>query len=148
MRRFTTSIEIGAPADHVFDVMTGVERWHEWTPSITSIRRLDQGPFGIGSKAMVRQPRLPPAVWKVTAIAPGRSFTWVSRAPGIQVTGIHTVDPMTTGSRATLTVIYEGLLGALFARLTQAITERYIGYEARGLKARSENVHFHHSGLT
>lgn len=147
MRRFTTSIDIVAPAERVFEVMKGVEQWHEWTPSITSIRRLDDGPFVVGSKAIVRQPGLPPAKWTVSAIVPGRTFTWVNRNPFIRVKGIHTVDPMTIGSRATLTVTYEGLIGALIARLTQDITQRYIEYEARGLKARSEDPHFRHSGF-
>jgi uncharacterized membrane protein len=148
MRKFTTSIEISAPADRVWPVMSGVEQWHEWTPSITSIKRLDSGPFSVGSKAVVRQPKLPPAIWKVTSIEPGRSFVWVSGGPGIHVTGSHTVEPTATGSRATLIVTYEGLLGGIFARLTQALTQRYIEYEAHGLKARSEDPGYHHGGFT
>ena len=148
MRKFITSIEIAAPADRVWEVMSGVERWHEWTPSITSIKRLSSEPFGIGSKAIVRQPKFPPALWKVTAIDPGRNFVWVSAAPGMRVTGSHTVQPTATGSRATLTVTYEGFLGELFGRITQEITQRYIEHEARGLKARSEDPAYHHRGLS
>ena len=147
MRKFTTSIDISAPADRVWQVMSGVEQWHEWTPSITSIERLDRGPFAVGSKAMVRQPKFPPAQWKVTSIDPGKNFSWVSGGPGIHVTGTHVVEPTPTGSRATLFVTYEGLLGGIFARMTQQITQRYIEYEARGLKARSENPGYHHTGI-
>jgi hypothetical protein len=119
--------------------MSDVERWHEWTPSITSVRLMGAGPFAVGSRALVRQPKFPPALWTVSAIEPGRSFTWVSAGPGLRATGTHTVEPTASGSRATLTLEFQGLIGRVLARLTQGITERYVAFEANGLKARSEN---------
>lgn len=139
MRKFTVSIDIAAPAGRVWQVMSDIDRWHEWTPSITSVKRLGGGAFAVGSRALIRQPRFPPALWKVTSIEPGRSFTWVSVAPGLRVVGHHHVEPTSAGSRATLSLELYGIFGGLFGRMTRDITERYIGYEANGLKARSEN---------
>jgi hypothetical protein len=34
------------------------------------------------------------------------------------------------------------VFGGVFARLTKSITERYLAFEANGLKARSENPTF------
>jgi uncharacterized protein YndB with AHSA1/START domain len=147
MNEFRTEIEISAPPARVFQVMSDVERWHEWTPSIASIKRLGSGPFAVGTRVLVRQPKFPAALWKVSAIEPGKSFTWVSTAPGMHVVGRHAVESTATGSRATLTLSYYGILGRIFARLTKGITERYIGFEARGLKARSENPDFRHTGF-
>ena len=146
MRRFETSIDIAAPSDRVWSVMSDVERWPEWTPSVSQVKRLDGGPFGVGSRARIHQPKFPPAFWKVSAIEPGRSFTWVSTAPGMRVVGHHAVASTPTGSRATLTLHLHGLFGGVFGWLTRGITERYIGYEARGLKARSENPAYRHRG--
>ena len=142
MRTFTISTDIAAPAERVWQVMRDVDRWHEWTPSITGIRRLGGGPFAVGSRALVRQPKFPPALWRVTEIEPGRGFTWVSVAPGLRVVGRHQVEPIAGGSRATLTLELQGVLGGLFGRMTGRRTEQYIAFEAEGLKARSEDPSF------
>ena len=140
MRPYSTSIDIQAPPERVFDVMRDVERWHEWTPSVKSIKLLDSGPFVVGSRAVIRQPKFPPALWMVTAIGPGLDFTWENVAPGVRVVARHRVDPIPTGSRVTLSLEYFGLLGGVLARLTRGITERYLGLEANGLKARCERT--------
>lgn len=125
--------------------MTDVERWHEWTPSIRSITRTQSGPLVVGETATVRQPRLPPAMWTVNEIKPGRSFSWFNRAPGLRVTGHHGAEPTAAGSRATLALTYEGIFGGLLARMTKGITLRYLAMEANGLKARAENPTYRHA---
>lgn len=119
--------------------MTDVERWHEWTPSITRITRTQSGPLAIGETATVRQPKLPPAMWTVNEITPGRSFSWFNRAPGLKVTGFHGAEPTASGSRVTLALTYEGIFGGVLAKMTEGITKKYLQMEANGLKARSEN---------
>lgn len=141
-RMFSVKVDIGAPPARVWDVMSDVARWHEWTASITKVHRLGSGPFAVGSRALVRQPSLPPALWTVTEFEPGRRFVWVSVAPGLRVAGIHDVAPAAGGAVATLGIEITGLFAGPWARLTTAITERYIGLEAAGLKARSEDPAF------
>lgn len=140
MKSLSTTIDILAPPERVWPIMSDVERWHEWTPSIRKVVRLDSGPMGVGSRVRVHQPRLPVAFWQVTEWQPGRNFTWVSRNPGVRVTARHAIEPIAGGSRVTLSLQYEGIFGALVARVTRGITERYVDLEARGLKARSENA--------
>lgn len=141
-RQFSISIDINAPADRVYEVMSDTDRWPEWTASVTSIKRLDRGPFVVGSRAVIRQPKFPAALWTVTAIDDRRSFTWTNKAPGIKVTAHHSINANGDCSKATLSLRYEGLLGGLLARLTRGITNRYLAMEANGLKARSENPFF------
>jgi uncharacterized membrane protein len=139
MTSFSISIDVAAPVERTWAVMSDVERWNEWTPSVTSIRRLDDKPFGVGSRILVKQPKFPPALWKVTAVNPDGSFTWTSGGPGLHVVATHRVERTAGGSRATLSLEYHGIIGRILARLTRDITQRYIQMEARGLKARSEN---------
>jgi hypothetical protein len=137
---FAISIDIAAPPAIVWAVMADAERWHEWTPSVRSIRLLDDGPLAVGTRALIRQPKFPPAVWKVTAVESGRSFTWRSGAPGVWVYARHSVEPISGGSRATLTLHYDGVLARLIARLTREVTNRYLAFEGNGLKGRSEEL--------
>jgi uncharacterized membrane protein len=132
------TIEIDAPPERVWQVMVDVERWREWTASITSIERLDTGPFAVGSRARVLQPKLRPAVWTVTQLEPGRNFTWTSGIPGVRVIGGHAVERAGQGSRAVLSVEFKGLFGGLVARVMRKLNDEYVGMEAAGLKRRCE----------
>src|SRR5215213_5727363 len=121
MRELKTTVDIDAPVERVWQVMFDVERWHEWTASIQSITLLEPGLLTIGARARIRQPKFPPVVWRVTAVVPGRSFSWESRSPGMTVTGRHSVDSLGRGTRATLELKYEGIFGGIFAALTRGI---------------------------
>jgi hypothetical protein len=135
---FSTTVDINAAPAAVLAVMSDVERWPEWTASVTSVTRLDSGPFVVGSRARIRQPKLPPALWTVSAMEPGRSFTWISKGPGILVTAHHSIELREGGSRVTLSIRYQGLLAKLLVWMTRDINERYLAMEAKGLKARCE----------
>jgi uncharacterized membrane protein len=138
--RFEATIDIAAPAEQVFEVYADVERWPEWTASVTSVERLDDGPLRVGSQARIKQPRLPVAVWEVTDLVPDRTFTWVARGPGVVTTGSHLVTPVEGSDRVTVTasVDQEGPVGWLIGLLGRRLTNRYLETEVRGLKARCE----------
>lgn len=137
MTVYERTIEIAAPPAAVFGVMADVERWHEWTASIRGVRVFGR-PLAVGSRALVRQPGFPPALWSVVDVQRDREFTWVSVAPGLRVTARHAALDGPVGTRALLSLTYTGVLGGWFARLTRDITERYLVMEAEGLKRRSE----------
>ena len=138
MKEFHTSVDIQASPLRVWAVLCDVERWPEWTASIRSVQRLDSGPFAMGSRARVIQPKLRPAVWQVTELDEGRSFVWESRSPGLRIIAGHVVEPYAAGTRVTLSVEFSGLLGPLMGSLTRGLTEQYVPMEAQGLKMRSE----------
>jgi uncharacterized protein YndB with AHSA1/START domain len=140
MTDFHISVDIAAPPERVWAVMADVERWPEWTRSVTRIQRLDHGPLAVGSRARIRQPRLPPAVWEVSELVEGRSFTWVTRSPGVRVMAKHAVEPVAGGARATLSLRFSGPLGALVARVTRRLNEHYLELEAKGLSERSRGA--------
>lgn len=135
-RHFQTTRHIEAPAQAVWEVLFDVARWPEWTPTIDCVDRLDDGPFQVGSRAKVRQPRLPQATWEVTEVVAGRSFTWVATGPGMRTIARHEVVPDGTGSEVMLSIDQEGPMGAVAAIGWRRLTQRYIELEAESLDAR------------
>jgi uncharacterized membrane protein len=136
----TVTIEIDAAPADVWTVMSSVEQWPRWTASTTSVRILGGRSLGVGSRVLIRQPRLPPALWRVTKLEEGIGFTWVSRAPGVTVVAGHWIEPVGEGSRVRLSIDYGGLLGGLMWRLLNDVTERYVAMEAEGLRRTSEEL--------
>jgi uncharacterized protein YndB with AHSA1/START domain len=138
MAHFHITVEIQAPPQLVWAVLFDIECWPAWTPTVTNVRLLDPGPPAVGTRALVRQPKLPPAQWQITELEDGRSFAWITRAPGVLVTARHWVEGAANGSRATLSLDFSGPLGLLVARLTRGLNTRYLALEAQGLKKRAE----------
>lgn len=125
-------LPIACPAERVWTVLSDVERWPEWTASMTSVE-LD-GPLEVGTTVKIRQPRLPATTWTVTEHVPGRSFAWRSTAPGSTVIGQHEVTPRGDGtSRLRLTLDQTGPLGSLVGLVYRGLTRRYVQMEADGL---------------
>jgi uncharacterized protein YndB with AHSA1/START domain len=138
---FGTTIDIDAPAEVVWDVIVDVEHWPQWTATMTSVRReTGSGPLTVGERVRVRQPRLPPVVWTVTDVQPGRSFAWTATGPGVRSVGDHAVVPRPDGGGSTATVRFTstGPLAGLSWLLLGRLTRRYVQTEAAGLKERSE----------
>lgn len=133
-----TTIDIQADPAEIWRVMSDVEHWADWTPTIKSVQLLNGRELAPGVKARIRQPRLPVAVWTVDEVIPGRSFTWSATGLGTKTTATHSIDPIAGGYRVTLGIRQNGLLFKL-APWLKSMTQRYIDTEAKELKKRSES---------
>ncbi len=138
--RFEASTRIGATPQRVWQIYADVERWPEWTWSVTSVERLDTGPLALGSRVRIRQPRLPTTVWTVTELVPGHHFLWQATGLGTTSIGGHFVDADGEQARATARLDQHGPGGALIGWLSAALTRRYLDLELAGLKNRAETA--------
>jgi uncharacterized membrane protein len=129
-----------APPAVVYRLFIDVERWPELTQSMRSVRRLDEGPIRVGSEAMVRQPRLPAARWRVTEVEPDHRFTWETRSGGVTSVGDHLVEPDGAGSRITLTLSMRGPVSGVMALLMGGIARRYASMELAGFRSAADTA--------
>ncbi|BBZ74232.1 SRPBCC family protein [Mycobacterium paraseoulense] len=135
------SVEIDAPPQLVWDVFSEVERWPEWTASVTSLIGRDGPTLAVGRRFAIKQPGMAKLVWKVTEIDPGTSWTWVQRSPGVRVSARHDVIAQPGGRTLVRQRLDQGgVLGAPIGRLMLNKTKRFLKLEAQGLKARSEQL--------
>lgn len=135
------SVEIEAPAPLVWEVFSDVQRWPEWTASVTSLVGKDGANLAVGRRFAIKQPGMSKLVWKVTEIDPGSSWTWVQRSPGVLVSARHDVIAQPGGRTVVRQHLDQrGVLGSLVGRLMVKKTRRFLELEAKGLKARSEEL--------
>lgn len=135
------SVEIDAPPQLVWEVFTDVERWPEWTASVTSLVGLDGSALTVGRRFAIKQPGMQKLVWQVTEIDPGTSWTWVQRSPGVLIAARHDVIARPgVGTVVSQRLDHRGVLGALVGRLMVKKTKRFLKLEAQGLKARCEQL--------
>jgi hypothetical protein len=136
-----SSAAIDAPAAKVWAVYSDVARWSEWTPSVQHATPLDGPDLAVGARFAIKQPRLAQVVWAVTAVDPGRSWTWENRSLGITTVGWHEITAMAGGrARVRQGIEQRGLLAPFSAVLMARLTKRYLAMEATGLKARCEQA--------
>src|ERR1700674_1682157 len=119
-------VDIDAPAAVVWDVFSDVERWPEWTASVTRLVALDGPGLAVGKRFEIKQPRMPKLVWEVTEVNPGASRTWVQRSPGGGSTAArHDVVPQADGHTLVRQQLDQrGAVGALIGRPMHGMTKR------------------------
>ena len=139
MSDFRYAIEIRVSPARVWPVLVDVERWPEWTTSVTKVQRMEIGPLTLGSRIRIWQPKLMSAVWCVTSLdSQRRIFTWATRTLGVKITARHQVEAVGAHCRVILSMHYSGLPGALLARMMREVTWDYMAREGNGLRARCE----------
>jgi uncharacterized membrane protein len=131
-------IHIDAPKNLVWIVTIDIENWPEWTPTVKSVKRLDEGPLACGSAALIQQPGLPEAKWVVTALNSGERFTWESRILGIRMIGTHELSSKDNGTQSALRLEMSGIVARLLWPLIYSSARRSLKQENAGLKARCE----------
>lgn len=126
--------QIDASPSIVWRVTEDVVHWPQWTPTMESVVRLDDGPFDVGSTARIKQPGLPEAVWRVTSLTRGEGFTWEATIRGIRMIATHQLSPCGAGTRNVLRVRVSGLFGVLLWPLISGNIRKAIARENASLK--------------
>mgnify|MGYP001825684409 FL=1 len=141
MKQLVTEIEIEAPAEAVWEVLTGLDAYPEWNPFIVSAA--GQIEVGATLRNRLESPNGKPMTFKptVTVVEPNTKFEWLGRLgfPGLfDGRHIFELEPTAAGTRFVQREEFTGILVPLFARSLDGKTRA--GFEAmnRAMKQRAE----------
>ena len=87
--QFETTVEVEAAPQDVWAAVIDAERWPQWTDSIQELSWVDGATAAVGSRARIKQPRMPALTWTVTELDPGRRFDWEATSTGVRTLGTH-----------------------------------------------------------
>jgi carbon monoxide dehydrogenase subunit G len=139
--RFEKSIDINAPQQRVWDVLSDLEAWPRRMATVEALELLTPGPLTKGSHVRLKQPKLPEGVWDVTVWDAPSYFEWTQKANGISSVAGHLVERLDEGrSRLTLTFDMGGLLAPVFGRFYKGLTNDYMTREAEVMKQAAESA--------
>jgi len=143
--QFQVTVQVGAPASVLWQAVADVEEWPQWTPTMNEVTWLTStpagggGPLQPGSRARIRQPRMPQLIWEVTEVRPGTSFTWQAQSAGLTTTGTHEVRSLGADrAELTLGLAVSGPLAPVVGFLTRGRARRSVQQEAEGMKRCAE----------
>ena len=138
--RFERSIDIDAPQQRVWEVLTDIEAWPKRIATVETVELLTQAPLTKGSRVRLKQPRLPEGVWEITAWEAPTYFEWIQKGGGMTTVAGHRVEALgDAGARLTLTLDMRGVLIPVVALFFKGLTNDYISREAEGMKRVAES---------
>lgn len=138
--KIENSIDIEASVDVVWSVTVNIEQWPEWVPSVTAARRLDNGPFRLGSVARLKQQAQPESDWTVIKYVAEKTFTWETQRPGLRMAATHLLQEKGSDTLNTLRVEVSGFLAIMFWPVLRFAVRSALLKENRGLKRRCESA--------
>jgi uncharacterized membrane protein len=139
--RFEKSIEIDAPAERVWAVLSDLEAWPQRIETVDVVELLTPPPLAAGSRVRLKQPKLPEGIWDVTAWDAPSFFEWTQKTGGTKSVAGHRVEAIGDDrSRLTLTLDMRGFLIPIVALFYKGLTERYMTLEAEGMKRAAESA--------
>jgi uncharacterized membrane protein len=139
--RVERSIEIEAPQQRVWDVLTDLEAWPQRIETVDAVELLTPRPITTGSRVRLTQPKLPVSDWDVTAWDAPSFFAWTQKGGGTTSVAGHRVEALGGGrSRLTLTLDMRGLLVPIMAVFYRKLTNDYMNLEAERMKRAAESA--------
>ena len=134
------SILIRSRCEVVWRVTIDLERWPEWSPTFDSVRRIDEGPFNLGSSALVKQPGQRETVWTVTKLIPEREFSWETTVASVRMIATHRIIEKSHNTHSNLELELVGIAARVLWPLIRRNISRALARENQGLKDECESI--------
>lgn len=131
---------IKASPEMVWAVTEDFERWPEWTPTVTAVRKLSEKPFGAGSVVLIKQPGQPQSEWTVTEYVHQDRFSWKTKRAGLHMIASHKVRKKDAGTLNNLRLEASGFITLVLWPVLYFAIRKALKEENHGLKIRCESM--------
>ena len=129
-------LQIGAPPETVWSVMSDIESWPTWNPDIKEAKL--EGPLAPGTSFRWRAGTA--LVSELQVVDPPREIAWTGRTMGIRAVHVYRFDPSNGGTLARSSESWKGLIPAVFKGYSRRTLQRGIEDSLRRLKVQSERA--------
>jgi uncharacterized protein YndB with AHSA1/START domain len=130
-----SEIEIAAPPETVWDVLTAIERWPSWNPDVKSVSM--EGPAAEGS--VFRWKAGPGTITPtIRRVEPPRLIAWTGKTLGIKAIHFYRLEPRDGKTLVRSEESYEGLVARLLRGTLQKTLDRALADGLRYLKNEAE----------
>ena len=136
---FEESIDIEADQQRVWEVLSDFEAWPRRIETVDVAEVLTPAPVAIGSRILLKQPKLPDSTFDITVWDAPSYFEMRQKSGGMTTVAGHRVEVLEEGrSRLTLSLDMRGpmIIVAMFFR---GLTNRYMTSEAQDMKRAAES---------
>jgi hypothetical protein len=131
-----SEIEIAAPPETVWDVLTDIERWPSWNPDVKSMSM--EGPVAEGS--VFRWKAGPGEITStIRRVEPPRLIAWTGKTFGISAIHFYRLEPRNGKTIVRTEESYDGLPARLLRRSLQKTLDRALVDGLRYLKNEAEH---------
>ena len=140
MKSFSTSVQINAPAEKVWEILTDASSWNQWN---TTIERID-GAIVLGNKVTIVTKLNPGHAFplKITQFVPNQAMVWTGGMPLGLFTGKRTysIDRISeTSSEFSMNEVFTGLMAPLITRSIPDLQPSFDEF-ANCLKSQAEST--------
>ena len=131
----SSEIEIAAPPEVAWDVLTGIEEWPTWNPEVKSASV--EGEVGEGTEFRWRAG--PGTITStIEDVEPPRRIAWTGKTFGIKAIHVHTLEARDGGTLVRTEESYDGLAARLFHGRLQKTLDNALQSGLEHLKAEAE----------
>ena len=130
-----SEIEIAAPPEVAWDVLTAIGNWPAWNPDVKSVSV--EGAIGRGSKFRWRA-GAGTITSTIEQLEPPRRIVWTGRSLGIKAMHVHTLEPRDRSTLVRTAESFDGVVARLFRGRLQKTLETALRNELQHLKVEAE----------
>jgi uncharacterized protein YndB with AHSA1/START domain len=128
-------VEVAAPPEVVWDVLTAFERWPSWNPDVRSMSFSGDAAEG----ASFRWKAGPGTITStIRVVDRPRVIGWTGRTFGIDAVHVYRLEPRGSGTHVTTEESYEGRLARVFRGPLRTMLKKALDSGLHRLKAEAE----------